>query len=107
MMNFFQGPDIERLEVRPDDAVALAQDPVETPHGATVNRRTSSRISSVGSRTIPRKPKPPASVTALTRSARATPPIPASTTGHVHPRRSQTGRYKALTTLLSAYVRLG
>jgi len=30
MMNFFQGPDIERLEVRPDDAVALAQDPVET-----------------------------------------------------------------------------
>jgi hypothetical protein len=55
------------------------------------NAATSDRINSTGSRTMPRKPNPPASVTAATNSDRATPPIPASTIGTVQPSRSQTG----------------
>jgi hypothetical protein len=63
-----------------------------TPNGFEVRRRTAStsrRIRLGGSRTMPRNPKPPASVTAATSSDRATPPMPASTTGCSQPSKSQ------------------
>src|SRR5262245_8270222 len=70
-----------------------------TPKLRSVCSRTraiSASISEGDSRTMPRKPKPPALVTAATSSDRATPPIPASTTGYLQPSRSQTGVCSAL-----------
>lgn len=54
-----------------------------TPKRCTRARKaaTSDRINVTGARTMPRKPKPPAFVTAATSSDRATPPIPAKTIG--------------------------
>jgi hypothetical protein len=63
-----------------------------TPNDFDVRRRlasTSCRIKLGDSRTMPRNPKPPASVTAVTSSDRATPPIPANTTGYWHLSKSQ------------------
>jgi hypothetical protein len=55
-----------------------------TPKRSTPAARTaatSARMRATGSRTMPRKPNPPARLTAVTNSARATPPMPASTSG--------------------------
>ena len=64
-----------------------------TPNRWDVARRTAStslRIRLGGSRTMPRNPNPPALVIAATSSERATPPMPARTTGYLQSSRSQT-----------------
>ena len=55
------------------DAEALKSSPSQRLHFG--------RIRATGSRTMPRKPKAPAALTAATSSDRATPPIPAATIG--------------------------